>query len=149
MDTEFQRVWNRVRAAGSADDAAILRGFIRGELQDEAEYARLAGKTGALRVRRLLAGFAADEHRHVKRLQAAAFMLFGGNTASTAQVPEDEERILSALRRRYSREREAAEAYDAAAHSTANETLKNLYGELSAEEWKHAKALCTLMEEMM
>ena len=149
MDTEFQRVWNRVKAAGSTDDAAVLRGFIRGELQDAAEYTRLAGKTGAMRVRRLLAGLAAEERRHAKRLQAASFMLFGGNTASIARAPKDEERILGALRRRYARERESTEAYGAAAQATANETLQNLYRDLSAEERKHAEALCALLEEML
>ena len=76
-------------------------------------------------------------------------MLFGGNTVPPARRKTGEERILAALRRRYSQELVGAEGYRKAAENTANEALKKLYTEIAAEEQKHAEHLCTMLEEQL
>lgn len=149
MEAKFKEVWSRVKSTGPFDDAAELSKFIRDELKDAADYSALIRKTGALRVRKLLMLLASDERRHAKKLQAAAYMLYGDNPLPTEERQNRDERILSALRRRYAAEWEGAEAYEAAASSTANETLKKLYRELSGEERKHAEALYALLEQML
>ena len=149
MDTSFTRVWNRVKASGPVDDSAVLKGFIRDELRDAADYSGLIRKTGAPRVRKLLASLAADERRHARKLQAADYMQYGRSSIPSENQKSGDERILSALRRRYTLELEAAESYRTAAETAANETLKGLYSELSEEERKHADALCALLEQML
>ena len=149
METDFQRVWNRVKASGLTDDAEVLSGFIRDELRDADDYLEIARKTRALRVRRLLAGLAEDERRHAKRLQAASYMLFGGNTAASMRRKAGDERVLAALRRKYAQELDGAGSYRTAADNTANEALKKLYAEIAAEEQKHAERLCAMLEELL
>lgn len=149
METSFDRVWKRVKASEPFDDAETLRRFIRDEMRDAADYTWLARKTGALPVRRIFTSFAAEERKHAKKLQAAAYMNFGENTIPSDQKKKDEERMLAALRRRYTMERDSAEAYSTAAENTSIETLKKLYLELSQEEHTHAETLCSLFEQMM
>ena len=149
MESEFRRVWERVRSAGHGNDAAVLEGFIRDEMRDAADYSRLAQMTGALRVRRLLDHLAAEERLHAKKLLAAAYMRYGRDTVMPNLRYDKGERIFSALRRRYARELQSAEAYSKAAGSTAEETLKDVYTVLAAEERKHAAALCGLLETLL
>ena len=149
METSFDRVWKRVKASEPFDDAETLRRFIHDEIRDAADYTWLARKTGALPVRRIFTSFAAEERRHAKKLQAAAYMNFGENTIPSDQKKKEEERMLAALRRRYTMERDSAEAYSTAAGNTSIETLKKLYLELSKEEYTHAETLCSLLEQMM
>ena len=149
MEASFDRVWKRVMASEPFDDAEMLRRFVRDEMRDAADYTCLARKTGALHVRRVFTSFAAEERRHAKKLQAAAYMNFGENTITAEQKKKDEERMLAALRRRYAMELDSTEAYRTAAGNTSIETLKKLYLELSKEEHKHAEILCSLLEQMM
>ena len=150
METSFEKVWKRVKASEPFDDAKKLKEFIRDEMSDAADYTRLARKTRAIHVKRRFTSFAAEERRHANKLQAAAYMLFGENTVSAdCEKKKDEERMLSALRRRYTMEQNSAEAYRTAAENTSKETLKKLYLELSKEEHRHAETLCSLLEEMM
>ena len=149
METEFQRVWNRIKAAGTFDEVTVLNNLICNELQDAVAYSRLSQRTGTTRTRKRLSDLAADERRHAKRLQSAAYMLFGGNTMPSLQLQKEKERGLEALRRRYARELEGIAAYKSAAEATAYGTLKKLYSALYAEEEKHAAVLCSLIEEML
>ena len=149
MDTSFERVWNRVKGASSENDSAILYGFIRDEQRDAADYACLACRTCAPNVRKLLMNLSEEERRHAKKLQAAAYMLFGEKTESCEPRYTAHERMLHALRGMHSRETEGAEAYSTAAESTSRESLKTLYRELSTEEQKHAEALCALLENLL
>ena len=150
METSFERVWKRVKASEQYDEAEKLKEFILDEMNDAADYTRLARKTGLPHIRRLFASFAAEERRHAKKLQAAAFMHFGQNTVSAdREKKNDEERMRGAVRRRYTTEQDRAEAYRAAAGNTSKDTLKKLYRELSEEEHRHAETLCSLLEEMM
>ena len=149
METDFQRVWNRVKASGLTDDAEVLSGFIRDELRDADDYLEIVRKTNALCARRLLAAVAEDERRHAKKLQAASYMLFGGNTIPSIRRKAKDERVLAALRRRYAQELNGAESYRTAADNTANEALKKLYTEIAAEEEKHAERLCAILEKQL
>ena len=117
METNFEKVWNRVKAYESIDDTDEIKRFIRDELRDAAEYAWLAEKTRALRIRKMLAQFAADERTHARKLQAAAYVIFGENSIPAEPKKTGDERILRALRRRYGIELESAEAYRKAAPS--------------------------------
>lgn len=149
METSFEKVWKRVKASEPFDDAEKLQGFIRDELRDAADYIWLARKTGALPLRRVFMSLAEEERKHAKKLQAAAFMNFGLTAIPSDQKKKDEERMLGALRRRYTMEQSSAEAYLTGAEKTSKETLKKLYLELSEEEHKHAEMLCLLLENMM
>ena len=76
-------------------------------------------------------------------------MNFGQTAIPSDQKKKDEERMLGALRRRYTMEQSSAEAYLTGAENTSKETLKKLYLELSEEEHKHAEMLCLLFENIM
>ena len=60
METEFQRVWNRIKAAGTFDEVTVLNNLICNELQDAVAYSRLSQRTGTTRTRKRLSDLAAD-----------------------------------------------------------------------------------------
>ena len=149
METSFEKVWKRVNASEPFDDAAKLQGFIRNELRDADDYIRIARKSRAPGVRKLLTSFAGDERRHAQKLLAVGYLQFGRDNVPAEREKKGDERILSALRRRYSAELESAEAYSRTAEVTADKMLKKLYLELAQEEQKHAETLWAMFEQMM
>ncbi len=149
METKFERVWNRVTGTEPKDDAGKLEEFIRYELRDAEDYKRLARRTGAQSIRNLLFRLSEDEHKHARKLQASSYLLFGGKAGPIKPQHSEDKRILSALRSKYAEEISSAEAYSSAARSTARDGLRTLYGELAAEERKHAEALCKLLESLL
>lgn len=150
MDIDFQKVWNRVTAAQPETDNDRLLAFIADERRDAAEYSRLARCTSSPQAKRLFMKLAADEQEHMKRLLAAMYMRSGDNCPHTGETQTRHcERILPALRRRYTAEQSEAEAYAAAAASTRDSRLRSLYTELSKEEQRHGDALCELFKKLM
>ena len=149
MEIDFDRVWKRVKSAEPVDEGTQLTSFIQAELRDAADYEELAGRTGAVRVRKLFLALSRVEKSHAKKLQTAEYLLFGGHAAHSMNRQSGNERILSALRSRYAGELQRAEAYSAAAGNVSHAHLKKLYGELADEERRHAEKLCNLLEELL
>ena len=118
-------------------------------MQDAADYAAMSRCTKAEPVRKKLITLSAEERKHAKKLQTAAYMLFGGNMPIPEVRPKRCGRILGELRRRFEEEQRGADAYNAAAGSTGKACLKKLYAELAEEETRHAEELYALLERML
>lgn len=150
MDNRFQEVWNRVTASGTADDQEKLHEFIMDERKDAAEYAKLAKCTGSMQVKRLFSKLSAEEHEHLRRLTAAAYLLVGNTYPPVGDIQAIAcGNTLQALRHRYEAEKRGAEAYEAAAGSAGNRQLRSLYAELAEDERRHGNMLWDLLKRMM
>lgn len=116
----------------SAPWGGALRRYIDGELagwqQCRALARRLPGQAG-----RALAGAAAGELRHARRLSALYFLLSGVRywpRQREAPLPS----VPAALRERFWAARQAAEAYRAAAGQSGEPAVAELFAQLAREE---------------
>lgn len=165
MDSNFNRVWERVRAARSErlmqperpytgkaaplNMKSALEGFIENEVSDSGYYSALASKTTQLKARRLFMRLSAEEKNHARQLQTAYFLLSGNSYAVKRPAKTPPRSMLEALRQRYSAENEGAAAYLSAAERTDNSELKQFFSELARDEKRHAAEIKRLVESSM
>lgn len=138
----------RCLGPASAVHGAQLQEFIAHELMDFRTYTALSRRcTG--QAARTLSTIAADERRHAKRLSAAYFLISGVRyfpaDRALAKLESD---YLSTLRSRFLEEQRGEQAYLAAAASTADPCLQELYTELAGDENSHAWLLRGIIEAM-
>jgi len=151
MDTDFQKVWDRVTAGKCVTEEEQLLSFLAAEQKDAAEYMRLAKRTGSVQARKLFLKLAAEEKEHAKQLRSMVFLQgMGGILPASALIrAEQAERMLQTLRRRFAEEEKRAKDYSSAANSTRNARLHKLYAELAEAERRHGNALLTLLKGLM
>lgn len=123
----------------------LLTDFIEDELADRRYYQAFAAQAPAC-ARATLAGIARDEGGHAKTLMAVYYLITG--EAYDPGTPDG--RIYIGPWRRALRERYHAEAcgglsYSRAAAGTADPCLKELLGQLSADEYRHAGQILALL----
>lgn len=165
MDSNFNRVWERVRAAKNEGPLqperlslnkpaplnvkSVLEGFIENEVSDSGYYFALASRTAQQNAKRVFTQLANDEKRHARQLQTAYFLLTGNSYAAKKPAKTPPRSILEALRQRYSAENEGAAEYIKAAERTENPELKQLFLELAKDEKRHAAEIKGLVENSM
>lgn len=133
--------------AGSQQAAPDLEQFIRESLRAARTYqfmARQAGANGG----RTLGGIAADKARQAKRLGAAYFLITGATVTLPACPTVRPSPLPTAIRQRFQAEQSLSCAYRAAAESTQDACLADLYRELSDECDAHAQALRGVLERL-
>lgn len=157
---KFDAVWRRVmgddresgplsnpksQRADQGEDEKLRR-FMDDEACDAQFYATLACKYTGM-ARQILQRISSDEKCHLKRLRARYFIL----TGKTYTLPDTCPLIYSpadALRRKYSGEKEGAQAYLDAAEQTGDPDLRDTYLALSQDEARHSKMVGSIIENM-
>lgn len=138
----------RCLGPSSAVHGAELQEFILEELRDHRTYQALAQRAPG-RSRQTLAGIAADEMRHAKRLSAAYFLISGVRYWPLERAAcRNEGGWLNALRCRFLEEQKGEAAYRAAAGRTGDPCLRELYLELAEDENSHGWLLRGILEAM-
>lgn len=134
--------------AASAIHGSQLQDFIDQELSDWRTYMALAKRaqgTGG----KVLSSMAADEKRHAKRLSTAYFLISGVRYWPVERVSAmPAGTYMGALRQRFCMEQKGESAYLAAAESTTDPCLRELFEELSGEENAHTWLLRGILEQL-
>lgn len=131
----------------SLECAGLLQKMIQEELSDWRLYLALSRRVGGVPGKQL-AAIGAEERRHAKRLSAAYFLMTGvrywpeGSTEKQVSTS-----YLGQLRRRFQEEQSGMMAYLAAAESTTDPCLKQMFLEHAQDEWGHARQIRTLVEQ--
>ncbi|WP_295580275.1 ferritin-like domain-containing protein [uncultured Oscillibacter sp.] len=132
--------------SAAAEMLSVLTGFIEEELGDRRYYLALARQAPTW-ARQRLRDIAADEGGHARRLMAVYYLI----TATCYRPNVSCERIYigrwcPALRERYHAEACNGLNYARAADGTTDVCLAKLLKELSADEYRHAGELMSLLE---
>ncbi|MEG2118950.1 MAG: ferritin-like domain-containing protein [Pseudoflavonifractor sp.] len=133
--------------AASGRYGARLQELIADELADFRTYTALARRLNGSTAR-VLAGIAAEEHRHAKRLATAYFLISGVRYWPDRAVPLPAGPLHATLRDRFLAEQSGDAAYRQAAEHCADPCLCALYRELSGQEADHAWKIRGLLEEL-
>lgn len=160
----YEQIWQRVSPSltpyGTAEEppdrgfggreTELLPIFLQDELADAQTCRCLAALAPSAEGRRLMRRLASEEAEHAKRLQAAYFLLTGGCCRVTVVLPP-QPRLLwrDRLRERYQEECRGAARYESAAGETADVCLARLLRSLSADEYRHAEALCAYLSGVL
>lgn len=120
----------------------LIQGFVREELADAQTYRYLAGQSPTQEGRRLMQRLAAEETAHVKTLQAAYFLLTGETYRVTVVLPP-QPRLpwIDRLREQYHASSRDGAAYERAAEETRDKSLRQMFEQLSKDEYRHAELL--------
>lgn len=127
----------------------VLTGYIEEELCDRRYYLALA-RTAPAWARQNLRSIAEDEGGHAKRLMAVYYLITGQcyrPDLSCGHVPL--ERWCPALRMRYHAEACGGLNYARSADETTDVCLRRIFGELSADEYRHADMLAAMLERSL
>ena len=127
----------------------VLQGFIEDELADRRYYRAFARQAPSW-ARQMLADTAEDEAGHARRLMAAYYLITGqcyrpAVSCERIQIGP----LCPALRARYHAEACGGLNYARAADGTTDPCLVKLLSELSADEYRHAERMMTLLERAM
>lgn len=134
--------------AASAVYGGLLQQYIDRELTAARLYYALAQRTAG-RGGRVLSVMAADQHRHAKRLSTAYFLISGVRYWPAQQRNQPLAGSLPAiLRQCFGDEQRAEAAYLAAAESTRDATLRELYLELAGDEGSHVRLLQDILDQL-
>ena len=130
--------------------AELLQGFLREELAEAQTYRYLAGQSPAPEGRRLMRRLGVDETAHVKTLQAAYFLLTGETYRVTVVLPP-QPRLpwRDRLREQYHASSRDGAAYERAAEETQDKCLRQMFGQLAKDEYRHAELLRGLLEKTL
>lgn len=133
--------------ASAAVYGGLLQGMIADELSDAHTYQnmsrRVTGNTA-----RVLAGIAADERRHAKRLSVAYFLISGVRYWPDKLPGTPMSTFMGGTRARFIAEQKGEAAYRAAAAATSDPSLRELFLELAADEAAHAWLLRGILEQL-
>jgi rubrerythrin len=123
-----------------------------GDAQLYAVLSRLVAGGPKRQVRQLAAQallrLSGDEIGHLKRLRAYYFLLTGEAYTPPSSCPLIRG-INDALRHRYAAEKKASDAYLAASVSASSDDLPEIYRALAADEARHLKTICFLLENTL
>ncbi len=160
----FDSIWGRVKASGegsgkkgvtgvhvpqdkAASDAALLKKLISEDARAAETYAELA-RVFSKPAKGALLKMAAEERRHVERLQLEFFLLTGDTFPVSKSASGVAGRLVS-LRSAYNRENEMAESYLTAAEGMKDHDLRELCVAFASEEREHAGTLRKLILKAM
>ena len=132
--------------SAAAEMLEVLTGFIEGELADRRYYLALSRQAPAW-ARQRLRDIAADEGGHARRLMAVHYLITGECYRPAISC----ERIYigrwcAALRERYHEEACGGLNYARAAEGTTDICLEQILSELSADEYRHAGEMLSMLE---
>ena len=130
--------------------AELIQSCLREELAGAQTYRYLAGRSPTPEGRQLMRRLAADEAAHVKTLQAAYFLLTGETYRVTVVLPP-QPRLpwRDRLREQYLSASRGGAAYERAAEETRDPCLRQMFGQLSKDEYRHAELLRGLIEKTL
>ena len=135
--------------SAAAELLAVLTGYIEEELEDQRMIAALT-RTAPAWARQTLREMAAEEGSHAKRLAAVYYLITG-----TAYCPVPSAGCIqvdhwrAALRSRYHAEACSGLNYARTADDTTDVCLSALLRELSADEYRHAEQLLSMLERSL
>ena len=150
FDSVWQRVNHSADPAGipaAGDDRAALQYMIQKEHESHSIYKYLASHTNGKNSARFSA-MAADEARHLKRLQLEYLLLTGDSYAPAAFVVPREGNV-TLIRMAYMDEAAAEKGYLDAARTTQNQNLQKIYLAHSADENRHGIYLRSMLINAM
>lgn len=135
--------------SAAAEMLEVLTGFIEEELADRRYFLAMSRQAPSW-ARQRLRDIAADEGAHARRLMAAHYLITGqcyrpaiaGGAVSVG-------RWCPALRERYHIEACSGMNYARSADGTTDPCLGKLLNELSADEYRHAEELMSMLERAM
>ena len=132
--------------SAAAEMLEVLTGFIEEELADRRYYLALSRQAPAW-ARQRLRDIAADEGGHARRLMAVHYLITGECYRPAISC----ERIYigrwcAALRERYHEEACGGLNYARAAEGTTDICLEQILSELSADEYRHAGEMLSMLE---
>ncbi len=132
--------------SAAAEMLEVLTGFIEEELADRRYFLAMSRQAPAW-ARQRLRDIAADEGAHARRLMAAHYLITGQcYRPAIAGCGISIGRWCPALRERYHMEACTALNYARAADGTTDPCLVKLLNELSADEYRHADELMSMLE---
>ncbi len=132
--------------SAAAEMLEVLTGFIEEELADRRYFLALSRQAPAW-ARQRLRDIAADEGAHARRLMAAHYLITGTcYRPAIARGGAAVGRWCPALRERYHMEACNGLNYARAADGTTDPCLAKLLNELSADEYRHAEELMSMLE---
>jgi hypothetical protein len=135
--------------SAAAEMLEVLTGFIEDELADQRYYLALSRQAPAW-ARQRLRDIAADEGSHAQRLMAVHYLITGH--VYRPAVSCDRVYIgqwCPALRERYHVEACGGLNYARAADGTTDICLEKLLRALSADEYRHASEMLTMLERSL
>ena len=132
--------------SAAAEMLEVLTGFIEEELADRRYFLAMSRQAPSW-ARQRLRDIAADEGAHARRLMAAHYLITGqcyrpAIASGTISIG----RWCPALRERYHMEACNGLNYARSADGTTDPCLSKLLNELSADEYRHAGELMTMLE---
>jgi hypothetical protein len=135
--------------SAAAEMLEVLTGFIEDELADQRYYLALSRQAPAW-ARQHLRDIAADEGGHAQRLMAVHYLITGSRYRPAVSC----DRIYvgqwcPALRERYHVEACGGLNYVRAADGTTDICLEKLLRALSADEYRHAGEMLTMLERSL
>ncbi len=132
--------------SAAAEMLEVLTGFIEEELADRRYFLAMSRQAPSW-ARQRLRDIAADEGAHARRLMAAHYLITGQcYRPAIASGAVTIGRWCPALRERYHMEACSGLNYARSADGTTDPCLRKLLNELSADEYRHAEELMTMLE---
>ena len=128
-------------------DVTLLKKLFFEEANAADEFARLA-RIFARPARNVLLRIAAEERKHLERLQLEYFILTGDTIPISKSTPKTDGK-LSVLRLAYNREMQLAESYLNVAEVIKDQSFKEFCTTFASEEKEHAMILRKLILSAM
>ncbi len=133
---------------GAQNDVPRLEELARQAVHDGRVYQGLVRRAGGAAAR-VLAGMAADQRRHAKKLAAAYFLITGQRwQGPPPEMERTGQELMMVLREQYMAEQRGGAAAQAAAQETDDRCLGQLFDELAREKQEHARVIRALLEQM-
>ena len=128
----------------------LIQDFIEDELADRRAYLAYAACAPNVAARRLLRQLAGEEGSHARRLRGVYYLVTGCCYQPRLQGGRVERLPWrEVLRTRYHAETCGGLRYAQAAEATEDVCLREIWEELSAAEYRHARQLLSLLEQMV
>lgn len=153
LHRRYRRSRRRAGAALQAGPWAasrLIQDFIEDELADRRAYLAYAACAPNVAARRLLRQLAGEEGSHARRLMGVYYLVTGCCYQPRLQGGRVESLPWrEVLRTRYHAETCGGLRYAQAAEATEDVCLREIWEELSAAEYRHARQLLSLLEQMV
>ena len=135
--------------SAAAEMLEVLTGYIEEEMADRRYFLTMSRQAPSW-ARQRLRDIAADEGTHARRLMADYYMITGQcYRPAIASGAVSIGRLCPALRERYHMEACSGMNYARSADGTTDPCLSKLLNELSADEYRHAEELMSILERAM
>ena len=137
-------------SGGAMGSIRLIQDFIEDELADRRAYLAYAACAPNAAARRLLRQLAGEEGSHARRLMGVYYLVTGCCYQPRLQGGRVESLPWrEVLRTRYHAETCCGLRYAQAAAATEDVCLREIWEELSAAEYRHARQLLRLLEQMV